>query len=213
MIKCVFSDGSTHDVRSGFLEAASPVFAAMMQAGMVEANEKRIEFLQENKADVMEMLGFLDPCRGWRATINSGNVEKLLPLFDLYHIEPLYKESCEVLAMCPATPARVALARRCGVKEAMAAFIKKEARKIEEGIIAEDDYDTEFKAAVLDEVLEMKRKEAVVAAESDRAAKRRLTEFMTAVSDYVPQTPEWQKYKRMKQRLQDTFDEVLETFG
>ena len=98
MITCAFSDGTSREFPRAYLEAASPVFKAMMAAERAEAGSQRVEFTKENKDDVQDMLRFLDPCQGRHAEIDWDNVERLLPLFHLYQLDPLYEESCGVLA-------------------------------------------------------------------------------------------------------------------
>ena len=117
---------------------------------MAEAGTQRIEFTKEKKDDVQDMLRFLDPCQGRQAEIDGNNVERLPPLFHLYQIDPLYEESCGLLAKSAPTPARVALAQKYGVQCAINAFAKSEAEKLQElGDIGTDGYDAAIKAAVL----------------------------------------------------------------
>ena len=209
MITCVFSDGTSREFPRAYLEAASPVFKAMMAAEMAEAGTQRVEFTKENKDDVQDMLRFLDPCHGRHAEIDGNNVERLLPLFHLYQLDPLYEESCGVLAKGVPTPARVALAQKYGVKRAIDAFVKSEAAKLQEvADIGTDGYDAAFKAAVLDEYRSIRRREAEAADDAERVAKRKMANFQAYVADYVNSTPEHYAFSQMKRRLHDALDKA-----
>ena len=209
MIACAWSDGTCSAFPKAYLQAASPVFARMMDAGMAEDLEHRIDFTSHSKEHVLEMLQFFDPCKGRLTAIDVSNVEHLLPLFHLYDVDKLYRECCELLAEMEPTPARVALALKYAVSAATESFVAKEAIALRRGVFNPRSYDADFIAAVIDKHNEATRRDMEEADEEKRAAKKRKAELQNNLAEYVTQTPEARAYAQMKKVVRHLADDAL----